>query len=114
MDPTLCDPTSLPMLLTSLWAWVSLATHGCAEVRFILPGLVQSTSSAVTCGGPVDATFSLLFSIALQKNRVETSELFLLWVVGFVLFLHVLMSFSSFLFTEFKFSLHTCLMEFLA
>lgn len=41
-----------------------------------------------------------LVSIALQKMNLENSELSLLWVWGFVLFLRILMPFSSFLFTE--------------
>ena len=94
LDPVFCDATSPA---SSSHFLVDLGQSGrtwCAEVHFALLRVVWSLEVAPR----MPHFLSCLHRPS--KNELETLELSLLLVWGFVLFLHVLMPFSSFLFTE--------------
>lgn len=82
MDPTLGDAANLPMLLPPSRAW---AAGTVVQSTVTVPRVVQLTSSAVTCGGPVDATFSFLSSSLLKKIKWRPQSSSLSEVVCLVL-----------------------------
>lgn len=92
LNPVLRDATSLqffplPHGLGSAWPHMVCRSTLCTPW------------STLTWGGPGMPHF-LSCLHRPSENELENSELSLLWVWGFVLFLRILMPFSSFLFTE--------------